>query len=155
MGSWEGTGKCARTQVAVINVCDYWAMIAFLIRVIINALGLAAAAWVVPGIVVTPAPVEDPTLGIVLSYLTVGLIFGVVNAFVRPIISFLSLPITCLTLGLFAVVINAGMLMLTSWITSHMSFGLHVNDFFWDAIIASLIISLVSVVIGWLTPNRR
>lgn len=130
-------------------------MTAFLLRVIVNALGLAAAAWVVPGIQITPAPVGDPNVGYILSYLTVGLIFGLVNALVRPIVSFLSLPITCLTLGLFAVVINAGMLMLTSWITGYMPFGLHVGDFFWDAIIASLIISLVSAIIGWLTPNRR
>ena len=130
-------------------------MIAFILRVAINALGLAAAAWIVPGITVTPAPTDDKTLGIVLAYLTVGLIFGLVNALVRPIVSFLSLPITCLTLGLFAVVINAGMLMLTSWITDYMPFGLHVNDFFWDAILASLIISLVSALIGWVTPNRK
>lgn len=130
-------------------------MIAFILRVAINALGLAAAAWIVPGITVTPAPTDDKTLGTVLAYLTVGLIFGLVNALVRPIVSFLSLPITCLTLGLFAVVINAGMLMLTSWITDYMPFGLHVNDFFWDAILASLIISLVSALIGWVTPNRK
>lgn len=130
-------------------------MTAFLLRIIVNALGLAAAAWVVPGITVTPAPVENHDLGIVLSYLTVGLIFGLVNALVRPIVQFLSLPITCLTLGLFAVVINAAMLMLTSWITGYFSFGLHVDQFFWDAILASLIISLVSAVIGFFTPNRR
>ncbi|MFJ6415679.1 phage holin family protein [Paeniglutamicibacter sp. NPDC091659] len=130
-------------------------MIAIIIRVVINALGLAAAAWVVPGISVTPAPVHDKTLGIVLAYLTVGLIFGLVNALIRPIVSVLSLPITCLTLGLFAIVINAGMLMLTSWITTYMPFGLHVNDFFWDAIIAALIISVVSALIGWITPNRK
>lgn len=130
-------------------------MIAFLLRVIVNALGLAAAAWIVPGVRVSPVQIEDPTLGTVLAYLTVGLVFGVVNALVRPIVSFLSLPLTCLTLGLFAVIINAAMLMLTSWITSYMSFGLHVNDFFWDAIIASLIISLVSVLIGWIAPKRR
>lgn len=130
-------------------------MIAFIFRIIINALGFAAAAWAVPGIKVTPAPVDNPDVGLVLSYLLVGLIFGLVNALVRPIVKVLALPITCLTLGLFAVVINAAMLMLTSWITSHLSFGLHVDSFFWDAIIASLIISLVSAVIGFFTPNQR
>ncbi|PQZ94976.1 hypothetical protein CQ018_06465 [Arthrobacter sp. MYb227] len=130
-------------------------MIAFILRIIVNALGLAAAAWIVPGIKVTPAPVDNPDLGLVLSYLTVGLIFGLVNALVRPIIKILALPITCLTLGLFAIVINAAMLMLTSWITDHLSYGLHVDSFFWDAILASLIISLVSAVIGFFTPSRR
>ncbi|MGL3805448.1 phage holin family protein [Paeniglutamicibacter sp. R2-26] len=130
-------------------------MTAILLRVVINALGLAAAAWIVPGIEVTPAPTHDKTLGIVLAYLTIGLIFGLVNALIRPIVQILSLPITCLTLGLFAIVINAGMLMLTSWITTYMPFGLEVHEFFWDAIIASLIISLVSALIGWVTPSRK
>ncbi|GAA5226499.1 phage holin family protein [Paeniglutamicibacter antarcticus] len=130
-------------------------MIAFILRVVINALALAAAAWVLPGITVSPAPASDATLGLVLAYLVVGLVFGLVNAVVRPIVSLLSMPITCLTLGLFTLVINAAMLMLTSWLTQYLPMGLHVDNFFWDAILGALIISIVSTVIGWLTPARR
>lgn len=130
-------------------------MIAFILRVVINALALAAAAWVLPGISVSPAPATDATLGLVLAYLVVGLVFGLVNAVVRPIVNLLSLPITCLTLGLFALIINAAMLMLTSWLTQYLPMGLHVNDFFWDAILGALIISIVSMVMGWITPARR
>lgn len=130
-------------------------MIAFILRVVINALALAAAAWVIPGITVSPAPASDATLGLVLAYLVVGLVFGLVNAVVRPIVSLLSLPITCLTLGLFTLVINAAMLMLTSWLTQYLPMGLHVENFFWDAILGALIIAIVSTVIGWLTPARH
>lgn len=130
-------------------------MIAFILRVVINALALAAAAWVVTGITVTAAPSSDPTLGTVLAYLVVGLVFGLVNAVVRPVVSLLSMPLTCLTLGLFTLVINAAMLMLTSWLTQYLPFGLQVDRFFWDAIVGALIISLVSTVMGWISPAKR
>ena len=130
-------------------------MIAFIFRVVINALGLAAAAWVVPGITVTTAPSTDATLGVVVAYLVVGLVFGLVNAVVRPIVSLLSMPLTCLTLGLFTLVINAAMLMLTSWLTQYLPMGLHVDKFFWDAIIGAVIISIVSALIGWIAPTKR
>jgi putative membrane protein len=136
-------------------MCQYGSMIAFILRVVINALALAAAAWVLPGITVTAAPSSDETLGLVLAYLVVGLVFGLVNAVVRPIVSLLSMPITCLTLGLFTLVINAAMLMLTSWLTQYLPFGLHVDKFFWDAIIGALIISIISALMGWVAPAKR
>ncbi len=137
------------------KVCQYGSMIAFILRVVINALALAAAAWILPGITVTAAPASDATLGLVLAYLVVGLVFGLVNAVVRPIVSLLSMPITCLTLGLFTLVINAAMLMLTSWLTQYLPFGLHVDKFFWDAIIGALVISLISAVMGWIAPKKQ
>lgn len=133
-------------------------MFSFIVRVIVNALALAAAAWLLPGITIgseaTAEATGNDTAGIILAYLFVGLIFGLVNAVVRPIIGFLSLPITCLTLGLFAIVINAGMLMLTSWIADFTPIGFNVASFFWDAILGSIIISVVSAVIGWVVPGR-
>lgn len=134
-------------------------MFRFIVRVIVNALALAAAAWLLPGITVgseaASAAAGNDMVGVVLSYLFVGLIFGIVNAVVRPIIGFLSLPITCLTLGLFAIVINAAMLVLTSWLSSYTPIGLHVQTFFWDAILGAIIISVVSAVIGWIVPDSR
>ncbi|WP_313810859.1 phage holin family protein [Glutamicibacter sp.] len=118
----------------------------FLLRVIINALALAAAVWVVPGLHITSA--GDGTVGLIISYLVVGLIFGLVNALVRPIVKVLSLPITCLTLGLFTIVINALMLALTSWITKFTPTTLSIDHFFWDAIVGTIIISIVSAVLG-------
>jgi putative membrane protein len=84
--------------------------------------------------------------GIVLAYLFIGLIFGLVNAFVRPVVSFLSLPITILTLGLFTVVINAAMLYLTSWISSYTPVDFTIDSFFWTAILAAVIITIISLV---------
>ncbi|NJC24067.1 putative membrane protein [Arthrobacter pigmenti] len=134
-------------------------MLKFIVRVLINALALWVAAWLLPGIelgseAATEASGND-TVGSILSYLFVGLVFGVVNALVRPIVSLLSLPLTILTLGLFTIVINAGMLMLTSWLTSFTPIGFTVDDFFWTAILGAIIISLVSLVAGAITGNSR
>lgn len=118
----------------------------FLIRVIVNALALAAAVWIIPGIHVSA--MGDSAVETGLSYLIVGLIFGLINSLVRPIVSMLSLPITCLTLGLFTVVINALMLMLTSWITQFTPVGLTIESFWWDAIVGTIIISIISAVLG-------
>lgn len=134
-------------------------MLKFIVRVLINALALWVAAWLLPGIEVgSEAATEvatNDTVGSVLSYLFVGLIFGVVNALVRPVVSLLSLPLTILTLGLFTIVINAGMLMLTSWLTSFTPIDFVVDDFFWTAILGAIIISLVSLVAGAITGTRR
>ncbi|HXD27904.1 MAG TPA: phage holin family protein [Arthrobacter sp.] len=134
-------------------------MFRFIVRVIVNALALAAAAWLLPGITVGSSAVSEAAgndmVGVVVAYLFIGLIFGIVNAVVRPIVGFLSLPITCLTLGLFAIVINAAMLVLTSWLSSYTPIGLHVETFFWDAILGAVIISIVSAVIGWIVPDSR
>lgn len=140
-------------------MCEDDRMFRFIVRVIVNALALAAAAWLLPGITVGSSAVSEAAgndmVGVVVAYLFIGLIFGIVNAVVRPIVGFLSLPITCLTLGLFAIVINAAMLVLTSWLSSYTPIGLHVETFFWDAILGAVIISIVSAVIGWIVPDSR
>jgi putative membrane protein len=134
-------------------------MLRFIVRVLINALALWVAAWLLPGIELgSEAATEvsgDDTVGSALSYLFVGLVFGIVNALVRPVVSLLSLPLTILTLGLFTIIINAGMLMLTSWLTSFTPIDFVVDDFFWTAILGAIIISLVSLVAGAITGTRR
>ncbi|MBG6191094.1 putative membrane protein [Arthrobacter sp. CAN_A212] len=130
-------------------------MLKFVVRILINALALFVAAWLLPGIAVGSTTAGEDTTAVVLSYLFVGLVFGIVNALVRPIVALLSLPLTILTLGLFTIVINAGMLMLTAWLTSFTPIQFSVDDFFWSAILGSLIISVVSMVAGSLTGTRR
>ena len=93
-------------------------------------------------------------VGIVLAYFFIGLIFGLVNAFVRPLVSFLSLPITILTLGLFTMVINAAMLYLTSWISSYTPVHFTIDSFFWTAVLAAIIITLISLVAGRVPGGR-
>ncbi|HEY7205989.1 MAG TPA: phage holin family protein [Methylomirabilota bacterium] len=117
-----------------------------LIRLIINAVALLVAAWLVPGIYLSAAqgatsPNDWLTLGIV------ALIFGVVNVIIRPIVLLFTLPLTILTLGLFTFVVNALMLILTSWIAQGMGLGFRVDGFL-PALLGSLIISVVSFVLN-------
>ncbi len=141
-------------------------MVRFLIRVVVNAFALWVASWFLPGIRINSTAVADAaanagagkgsdTVGIVLAYLFIGLIFGLVNALVRPIIEMLALPVTCLTLGLFALVINAGMLALTAWLSTYTPVHLTIDSFFWTAILGAIIISIVSAVMGGLLGANR
>ncbi len=111
----------------------------FLLWVLVNALALAAATWIMGGITLTDNARSDQ----VLTLLGVALIFGVVNAIVRPIANLLSLPLIILTLGLMIFVVNALMLMLTSWISGQLDLGFHV-DGFWTALGGSLIITVAT-----------
>ncbi|MEV7132740.1 phage holin family protein [Arthrobacter sp. NPDC093128] len=141
-------------------------MFSFIVRVLINGLALWIASWILPGLdISTTATTEavaqggvtqgtDP-LGVVLAYLFIGLIFGLVNALVRPVVSLLSLPITILTLGLFTIVINAAMLYLTSWLSSYTPVHFTIDSFFWTAVLAAIIITVVSLVAGKITGVRR
>ncbi len=132
----------------------------FLLRVLVNALAIWVAAWILPGMGIAADPsvvsaVGGETAASVLAYLFVGLVFGVVNAVVRPVLSILSLPITCLTLGLFAIVVNAAMLWLTSWLSSFTPLRLEIDSFLWTAVLATLIIGVVSLLMGWIVPDRE
>ena len=121
-----------------------------ILRIIINAAALWVAAWVVPGFDVQ---------GQLLAWIFVAIIFGLVNAFIRPIVSFFSLPITCLTLGLFTLAINALMLLLTAWVSSLFGISMTVGDSFlnslWTALLASIVISIVSAVLSWFLPDEK
>jgi len=113
-------------------------MTKFIIRWAINAIALYVAVLVVPGIALR---------GTWVDVLWLALIFGLLNALVRPLLKFLTCPLIILTLGLFSIVINTGMLLLTSKIGQNLGFGLTV-DGFWQAVLGSLVISIVSVVMS-------
>ncbi|WKZ37127.1 MAG: phage holin family protein [Anaerolineales bacterium] len=119
-------------------------MTRFLLRWAINAAGLYAAIWIVPGI---------DYLGEWSGILWVALIFGLLNALVRPLLKLLTCPLIILTLGLFSIIVNTFMLMLTSAVGQ--SFGLaFMVDGFWSALLGSLVISLVSVVLSLLVREE-
>jgi putative membrane protein len=123
-----------------------------LLRLLINAVALLAAAWLVPGIHLAaagghPLPYDWVTL------VVVALIFGVLNAVIRPLLILLSLPLEVLTLGLFTFVINAFMLLLTSWVAQGLGFGFRVDGFL-SALFGSLIVTVVSFVLGRLEERR-
>lgn len=120
----------------------------FLIRVIVDSLALAAAAWLIEGIQVTEEAREDQAIALVL----VALIFGVINAFVKPILKLFSLPFIILTLGLFLLVINAALLLLTSWIAGEIGLGFEV-DGFWTAVLGAIVITIVSWVLEAVLPD--
>jgi putative membrane protein len=113
----------------------------FLLRLLINAAALWIAIQLVDGI---------EHRGSWWSLLIVALVFGVLNASIRPLLKLLSLPVIILTLGLFILVINALMLMLTAWISGLLDLGFYVAGF-WDAFVAGLIISVVSFVLSLFT----
>lgn len=116
-----------------------------LLAILLNALALAAAALLVPGIRLEGW--GDGPGSVILAYILVGAVFGVVNVVIKPIVSVLTLPITCLTLGLFAIVINALMLLLTSWLTSWTP-ATFVVDGFWAAVLGAIVVSIVSAVLN-------
>jgi len=84
----------------------------------------------------------------------VALVFGALNAGVRPLLTLLSIPLIIVTLGLFIFVINALMLMLTSWVSGLLDLGFHV-DGFWAAFLGGLIVSVVSLVLSLFTGARK
>ncbi|MEX2472122.1 MAG: phage holin family protein [Gemmatimonadota bacterium] len=106
----------------------------FLIRLIVNALALSAAAWLLDGIVLS---------GGFFDVVLVALIFGLLNALLKPILLFFSLPFLIVTLGLFAFVVNALVLMLTARLTDALSVS-----GFGAALLGSLVVSLVTLVLG-------
>jgi putative membrane protein len=122
----------------------------FVISVVVDALALAAAVWLIGGISLTGDTTEDQVLVLVL----VALIFGVINAFVAPLVKLLSLPFIILTLGLFLLVINALMLMLTSWIAEQIGLGFEV-DGFWTAVLGAIVITIASWILEAILPNGK
>lgn len=116
-----------------------------LIRWVINALALGVAAMLLPGIYVD---------GGWQVLAVTALIFGLVNALIRPLVTLLTCPLIILTLGLFALVINAGMLLLASWLAGELGVGFSV-DGFWPALWGGLIISMVSAALSMLLADDR
>lgn len=120
----------------------------WVVRLIANSVGLAVAAWLLSGISIG----GDTDREEFLTLLLVALIFGLVNSFVRPIVNLLSLPLYVLTLGLMYFVVNALMLMLTSWLAEQLDIGFRV-DGFWTAVVGGVVIALVSWGVALLLPG--
>ncbi|WP_159808407.1 phage holin family protein [Cellulomonas citrea] len=124
---------------------------AFIVRVIISGVAIWFATLVLPGVAVKGASTTAQEVGV---YLLVGLVFGIVNAVVKPVVQVLSIPLYILTLGLFTLVVNALMLLLTAWITSATHWGLTIDNF-GSAVLAALIVSVVSFALSAMVPASR
>lgn len=104
---------------------------------------------IVPGMSFVGGETPLQKVGIIF---VVGMIFGLVNALIKPIVALLSFPLYILTLGLFHVVVNALMLWITAWITEHTThWGLQIDRFWWTAIWAAILLSIV----GWVFSLGR
>lgn len=120
-------------------------MTRLVIGLLINTAALFIADWFVDGIHLVPFGEGDPNL--VLSYIAVAAVFGVVNAVIGNFIRIVAFPLYLLTLGLVAIVVNAGLLMLVSQATPYMGFGLVIDDFSWG-VIGALVMSISNWLIG-------
>ncbi|WP_221348888.1 phage holin family protein [Streptomyces beigongshangae] len=121
----------------------------FLVKTIANAAALAVAVWLLDKITLT----GDSTGKEVGTLLLVALLFGLVNILVKPVVQVLTLPLFILTLGLVTLVVNALMLLLTSWLADKLDLSFHV-DGFWTAVLGGLIVSIVSWALNVVLPDR-
>lgn len=116
----------------------------FIGHLIVTALALWVTALILPGMHLGDD--SAPLLTQILTILAIALIFSLIDMLIRPILTFLSLPITCVTLGLFLLVINALMLLLASWVSG--LFGLTLTfDNFWWALLAGVIVGLLTSIV--------
>jgi putative membrane protein len=116
----------------------------FVTWLLTTAAAVAVATWLVDGIYFTgPTSGQEEIKHKLLPLLLVALILGFVSSFVRPVVTFFSIPFIIFTLGLFLLVINALMLMLTAWIADGVGIGFHVEGF-WNALWGSIVITLVN-----------
>ena len=127
-------------------------MISFAVRVVVNAVAIWVATVLLDGVEVTGG---DDTTSRVLTYLFIGLLFGIVNAVVKPVVKLLAFPFYILTLGLFTLVVNALMLELTAWLSSHTRLTLQLDDFWWTAVLAAIIVTVVSMVLNAILPDGK
>ncbi len=122
----------------------------FLLRWIINGIALYIAINLLPGLSLAN---ESPA-----SYVWIALIFGLLNASVRPILKLLTCPLILLTLGLFTLVVNTAMFYLTRWVGDFFDIGLQIDNFwaaFWGAVIVSLVSVLLTFILRDELKNKR
>jgi len=122
----------------------------FLVRVVV----LAVALWLTTLIVggsgdngIWIVPFEDSTWGFIGTLLLVAGVFGLVNSIVGPLVRVVSIPLYVLTLGLFGLIVNGLLLLLTAWLTQLLGFGLIVESFWWG-VLAALVMSFIAAVLS-------
>jgi|SRR5690606_7256650 len=121
-----------------------------LMQIVANGVALWVASLLLDGIEFGGSGTNQ-----VLTIVGVAVIFGLVNALVKPLLKLVSLPLVVLTLGLFLIVINALMLLLTSWLSGVVGLDFTVQSFFWDAVLGGIIVGAVATVVDMLLPDGR
>jgi putative membrane protein len=112
--------------------------VGLVVRFVVSVAALWFSQWIITGFDIESA----------WALIVGAIIFGLVNAFIRPIVAFVSCPLTILTLGFFILIVNALMLVLTEWIAGWFDLAFEV-DGFWAAFLGALVISIVSTLLNW------
>jgi putative membrane protein len=121
-----------------------------LIRLAISALALWITTVIVPGITLSTDSIGEA----VLTLVVVAVIFGVVNAVLRPVIKTVGCAFYVLTLGLVAIVVNGALFLLTSWIAGELDLPFHVDDFWPSAVVGALLVGIVSWALNALVGDK-
>ncbi len=118
-------------------------------RFVVSLIGNSFALWLTTLIVtgVTLVPYADTTFATVVSFIVVALIFGVVNGILGTAIRVVAFPLYILTLGILSLFVNGFLLMVVSWITDFLHFGLHIVDFGW-AMLGAFVLTILSAIIN-------
>ena len=111
----------------------------------INALSITAAIKLVKGITFT---------GEWWKMIIIGAIFGIVNSILKPVLMIFSIPLLILTLGFFTLVVNALLLLITAKLSGPFHLGLQISGF-WAAFWGALIVSIVSMLLNWITGSKK
>lgn len=119
-----------------------------LLRWLVSAAALAITVWIVPGITVGEGSA-------VFAVFVMAAIFGLVNAFIRPLITLLSCPLVLLTLGLFTLIINTICFSMSSWIAQNWFGAQFIVDGFWPAFWGAIVVSIVSFLLSMFVPDKN
>ena len=125
-----------------------------LIRFLASAVAISVATFLVPGVSLTAGSTQAK----VIAMLCVAVIFGVVNAVVKPLFELVTAPLILITLGLFLLVINTVLMLLTSWVAGQFHLGWHVAGWgpaFWGALIVSIVSFVLHAFFGSKGKGRR
>jgi putative membrane protein len=117
----------------------------FLIRIVINGVAIWLTTLIVAGVHVTTY--DDGILPTVVTYLVVGLVFGIVNAIIGTLIRIVAFPLYILTLGLISFIVNGILLLITAGVTSWFGFGLTIDGFWWG-VLGALVLGIINWIFG-------
>ena len=124
-------------------------------RFVINVIVCSIAIWVTDllfdGISVSGS--KDTTLNEILTYVVIGLILALVNTFIKPFVKLIALPFVILTLGLLTLIINAALLELVAWLSTATPMTLTIDEFWWTAIWAALILTILQMILNSILPD--
>ncbi|UQN14779.1 phage holin family protein [Gulosibacter sp. ACHW.36C] len=125
----------------------------FLASIVLNAVALWATVWVLQG-GLTVTAYDDSQASLVLTYLLLAVVWGLVNAVIGSVVRIVSMPLYCLTLGLFALVVNGFLFWLVGWVSGLLDFGLTIDNFWW-AIGGAIIMGILSAILNGIFRTRK